>query len=279
MIKLIIEKLKEGTFIYSIKKTIKGKLGSFWKVLKQHDVYYFLDAERVFTKRLIDTFPANNENHIPVGNYYLDKRMPLTENSIVYSIGILNEISFDKAVAEKFDSQIFMYDPTPISIKFMKQYEGHRNFKFFPLGLWIENTVLKFYLPNDASSASMMSENSTSKYFEATCKTLKELMAENGHQEIDVLKMDIEGAALPILEQLLEEGHIFPNQIVVELERPMNNVRQNIDFFYRAIKLCDLFQEEGYEISTLPREASSYYSIELLFVKTATLKTKNSEVK
>jgi FkbM family methyltransferase len=266
MIKLITEKLKEGTLLYSIKKTIVGIFGAFWKKVKTHNIHYFLDGERVFTKQFIETFSVRNENHIPVGNYFLDKRIPLNSDSIVYSVGILTEISFDKAVAKQFDSQIFMYDPTPVSIDFMKQYEGHRNFKFFPFGLWIKNEILKFYLPINAGSASIMNKNESGKYFEATCNTLAYLMEKNKHKTIDVLKMDIEGAALPILEQITE-AHIFPNQIVVEFERPINNVLKNIDFFHRVVRLCDKLKKEGYEIFILPRSASRFYAIELLCTK------------
>jgi FkbM family methyltransferase len=271
MLKLIGEKIKEGTLLKSINKTITGYYKGFIKKVKHHNAHYFLDSKRVFTKELLGTFPKIDERHIEVGNYFLDKRLPLNSESIVYSIGILTEISFDIAVAEKFDSQVFMYDPTPVSIDFMKQYEGHRNFHFFPFGVWIENTILKFYLPNDAGSASIMSENNKGKYFEANCKTLQTLMTENQHDRIDVLKMDIEGAALPILEEM-EKAHIYPNQIVVELERPSGDIQQNIDFFHRVLTLCNKLEAKDYEIFALPRAAYSYYCMELLFVKKSEIK-------
>ena len=42
-------------------------------------------------------------------------------------------------------------------------------------------------------------------------------MTDLEHERIDVLEMDIEGAALFVLEHMLEEM-ILPDQIVVELE-------------------------------------------------------------
>lgn len=267
MLKLIKEKIKEGTLLKSVNKTIAGYYKGIVKKIKHHNIHYFLDTKRVFTKEVLETFSKIDERHIKVGNYYLDKRLPLNSESIVYSIGILTEISFDEVVAEKFDSQIFMYDPTPISIDFMKQYKGHRNFNFFPFGAWIENKTLKFYLPNDAGSASVMKKNNQGEYFEAKCKTLQTLMKENQHDKIDVLKMDIEGAALPILEEMVK-AHIYPNQIVVELERPSDDIQENIDFFHRVMMLCNNLRTEGYEVFALPRAAYSYYCMELLFVKT-----------
>jgi FkbM family methyltransferase len=266
MLKLIGEKLRDGTLLQAVEKTIKGKFGAFKKWVRHHDSHYFLDAKRVFTKELLAQYPPVDGRHVAVGNYFLDKRIPLDASSVVYSVGILTEISFDVAVAQRFDSQVFMYDPTPVSVAFMEQYKGHRNFKFFPYGVWVEDTVLKFYLPNDAGSASILSGNGSEKYFEATCKTLKTLMATNLHARIDVLKMDIEGAALPIMEQMIAQ-HIFPNQIVVELERPLADIFANIDFFHRVVTVCKALEKEGYEIFSLPRTGASYFSMELLFSK------------
>lgn len=266
MLKLIGEKIKEGTLLKSINKTIVGYYKGFAKNLKYHNAHYFLDSKRVFTKKLLETFPEIDERHVQVGNYYLDKRLPLKSDSIIYSIGILTEISFDKAAAEDFGCSLFMYDPTPASIDFMKQYEAYQNFIFFPVGVWTENTTLKFYLPDNAGSASVMKENNKGKYFEAECKTLQTLMTENQHDRIDVLKMDIEGAALPILEEMIK-AHIYPNQIVVELERPNGDIQKNIDFFHRVMTLCDNLKAKDYETFALPRDKSKYYSMELLFVK------------
>ena len=110
------------------------------------------------------------------------------------------------------------------------------------------------------------SEIAASNAIEANCKTLQSLMSENQHDKIDVLKMDIEGAALPILEEMLK-AHIYPNQIVVELERPNNDIQKNIDFFHRVMTLCSNLKEKDYEAFALPREAYNYYCMELLFVK------------
>ena len=73
------------------------------------------------------------------------------------------------------------------------------------------------------------------KVFESECEQLNSLMESNKHKHIDVLKMDIEGAAPPILNHMLD-NKIYPNQIVAEFERPnRGNVREFFDF-YRTLE-------------------------------------------
>jgi len=63
------------------------------------------------------------------------------------------------------------------------------------------------------------------------------------------------------------KAHIYPNQIVVELERPSGDIQKNIDFFHRVMTLCNHLETNDYEIFALPRDKYSYYCMELLFVK------------
>ncbi len=232
---------------------------------KHHNAHYFLDPERAFTKRFIDKYKGIDSNQIEVGNYYLDKRQSIDNQSIVYSFGILTDVDFDQAVTEQFGSNVQMYDPTPLAIDFMSK-QTNPKFKFHPFGVWTEETTLTFYLPKHGGSASAVNVDSEGEKFEAPCKTVPQIMKENGHSKIDVLKMDIEGAALPILEDMVQHG-IFPTQVVAEFERPRHDVNKNIDFFYRLNKICKTFEAKGFEIICLPREIAKYYSLEMLFVK------------
>ncbi|HEY6003537.1 MAG TPA: FkbM family methyltransferase, partial [Anaeromyxobacter sp.] len=57
-------------------------------------------------------------------------------------------------------------------------------------------------------------------------RTLCTVMKELGHQRIDLLKMDIEGAEYAVLENMLATG-VRPRIVCVELEHPspVRNVR------------------------------------------------------
>jgi len=261
----IKENLYNGTLFTKGGKFLRNRTVKFFKY---GNFFYLLDVERIRTKEYQKTIPKNDFNHYVVGNYYLDKRIVLDENSIVYSLGVLNNIEFDLSISKKFGCRVFMYDPSPVSIEFMKKKESDTLLKYKPVGVWTERTKLRFYEPKYGGSASALFKDraeNLQNYFEADCFTMNDLMIENKHVEIDVFKADIEGAALPIMEQMIE-NNIFPTQIVVEFERPRNNKKEVDDYFSRVTRIRNQLKEKGYEEYLLPRKASKYYSLELLFV-------------
>lgn len=159
-----------------------------------------------------------------------------------------------------------MYDPTPLSITFMNAHKANSSLKYSPIGIWIEDKTLRFYEPKLGGSASMMSnEESNNKYFEAKCETMKTVMKRNQHDHISVFKADIEGAALPILGQMIE-NQIFPDQIVVEFERPKKDMLKINDFFNDLTELRSKLGVNNYEEFLLPRKTAKYFSLEMLFV-------------
>ncbi len=260
----IFKAIKNGNFLdrvvnkYSVvKRRIKKRV---WA----SNLFYPFYPERVRTKKYQELIPQINKNHYQVGNYYLDKRKSLTPTSVIYSLGIGEEVSFDDEVSKMFSCSVYMYDPTPASIDFIKKnYSSNKYFKFFPVGIWIENTILKFYSSSGGGSSSAVYSTMGKNFFEAKCVTMEDVLKENFHTHIDVFKADIEGAALPILEQMIEKT-ILPEQIVVELERHKEG---NDDFFSRVDSLREKLKNLGYEEFNLPREKWRYFSLELLFVR------------
>ena len=68
-------------------------------------------------------------------------------------------------------------------------------------------------------------------------------MDNNGHQTIDLLKLDIEGAEVKVLEQMLNDK-IYPKFLCVEFDLFINKKDVNNS----TKKVIDRLLEEGYEI-------------------------------
>lgn len=84
-------------------------------------------------------------------------------------------------------------------------------------------------------------------------------MLANKHSNLDVLKLDIEGAALVVLNDMLDND-IFPSQIVAEFERPNTKKASDyISFYCDLNKLIDRLNSLGYSTHRLPREKYCYY--------------------
>src|SRR3546814_13240808 len=83
-----------------------------------------------------------------------------------------------------------------------------------PVGLWSEDATLRFYAPRDPThvSHSIVNLQETESYFEARCRSIASLMAELGHDRLDLLKVDVEGAEHEVIRSMLASG-IRPTEI------------------------------------------------------------------
>lgn len=265
ILKKITDNLKKGTLLKNGSKALRNR----WIKYKKYNRFAIAnDPFRAITKMLLDEFPRPDENHTLYGNYFLDNRAPLNAQSIVYSLGIGTHIDFDVAVAEKTGCEVFMYDPTPESVAFMQKQTDPR-FRFFPFGVWDHPMELNFYTPPWGGSSSIFPyEEGQKPDFVAQCDTLPSFMEKNGHTHIDVLKMDIEGAGLVVLKNLLAH-HIYPTQLVMELERPKEEtVVEQISFFADMIQVLKTLKEKGYVVYQIPQHSGiKYFSFEFLCIK------------
>lgn len=179
------------------------------------------------------------------GGWYVPKNMELNENSIIYSGGVGEDISFDIKIQEKYKCNIFLIDPTEKALihfnevkeyyKNGKQFLGNiqkdyiqsiqnnkpdfNKFYYFNIGLWNCHDKLKFYKQNNKNyvSQSLIENMFTQEYDEVNVTTIKALMKEKKHKTIDLLKLDIEGAEIEVIQQMLDD-EIFPKYILIEFD-------------------------------------------------------------
>ena len=88
-------------------------------------------------------------------------------------------------------------------------------------------------------SHSLVNLRRTTEYFEAECKCLRTLMRELEHDHIDLLKMDIEGAEFPVLENMIGES-MRPKIICVEFDQPSP--------YAKTVAMCRRLSKNGYTL-------------------------------
>ncbi|WP_340678120.1 FkbM family methyltransferase [Paraglaciecola sp.] len=258
---------KKGRLFRYLKGEVKGvyyRNRTQWSLMFDDYIVSRFDPFRVLAKRFEKSLPKLDTNHIKVGNYYLDKRINYPEAPVIYSMGVLTDISFDRAAADYYNTKVLLFDPAPVAIEFMaKQHDPRLIFQ--ACGVWIEDKVMEFMLPKESGRSPSMFMHHDGGIFSAPCKSIATIMGELKHQKIDILKMDIEGAALPILEHLLQQDIPLPSQVVVEFENVNPSLLEFCDFYLRLNKLIDHFTGHGFTVVNLPREYNFYRSVELLF--------------
>jgi len=140
----------------------------------------------------------------------------LDQQSIIYAGGVGEDATFDESLIDTYGCWIFAFDPTPRSIAFAETIR-RPEFHFFPYGLWSEDSIQQFRAPaNEAHVSHSIGALDDRGGFTAKCRSVKSLLGEFGHDHIDLLKLDIEGAEYEVLPVMLADG-IKPSVLCVEL--------------------------------------------------------------
>jgi FkbM family methyltransferase len=122
-----------------------------------------------------------------------------------YSGGVGEDISFDLELIDRFGCEVFAFDPVPRSAEYAERAgAGVELFRFLPYGVWSEDASIRFFAPRDDDHVSHSIHNlqGTEDGFEASCRSIPSLMRELGHERVELLKLDIEGAEFPVLESI-----------------------------------------------------------------------------
>jgi|SRR5437867_597328 len=141
----------------------------------------------------------------------------LTPQSIVYSFGVGEEISFDLEVICQFGVCVHAFDPTPRSIQWVRTQAVPAEFVFHEYGVADFDGICQFTPPENPGyvSHSMIRKNDSRRAIQAPVHRLATIIQELGHDHIDVLKMDIEGAEYGVIADLLS-CNIRVDQLLVE---------------------------------------------------------------
>jgi FkbM family methyltransferase len=140
--------------------------------------------------------------------------------AICYSAGVGEDIRFERYLTDVLGANVWAFDPTPRSIDFMStSAHDTSRLRFVPIGLWGEDTTLRFYAPSNPShvSHSVLGDLGGAGSFEARCVSVATAMKSNQHDRIDLLKMNIEGAEDVVLQSMLEAG-ITPDVLILTWE-------------------------------------------------------------
>ena len=152
-----------------------------------------------------------------------------TKNCVVYDFGIRESPEYGLAFAKApFNCQVIGFDPSPISVKWWEKKKDdirtkYPSYEFQAVGAgghdgmlvlreydWGQVSIIGFpELKTDVTRC----EDGACKYifydlqkeFRIPVKTLSTIMTEQGHQRIDLLKLDVEGGEYLFLEKMIED--------------------------------------------------------------------------
>ncbi len=114
----------------------------------------------------------------------------INKDSIVYSFGVGEDASFDMELISRYSLDIHAFDPTPKSIQWVESQNFPENFRLHCFGLAGYDGEISFNPPEKPTNVSytMLERPSTEKdSIVVPVKKLSTIMAELGHEKIDIL--------------------------------------------------------------------------------------------
>lgn len=172
------------------------------------------------------------------------------KNGTVICAGLGEDASFDIEFLTLYQSKVIIIDPTPRAVSHyqnilesigkpktqdysdrgkqeINSYNlgsvNRSNLVLVPKALWNEKSQIKFFLPPNSDHVSHSIINYQNNYsadsqsieVESTC--IDDVVSEFGIQKLPLIKLDIEGAEIEVINDLLQKC-IFPDQILVEYD-------------------------------------------------------------
>jgi FkbM family methyltransferase len=134
----------------------------------------------------------------------------LTPDAVIYSGGVGESISFEQELIRRFGVRIHIFDPSPVAVRTIAIANSDR-LHFKPLGL-AASTMASFSIGGGTDSDIWFKAGGSESL---PCTSIAAEMKMNGHDSIDLLKLDIEGFEYEVLESCLAQ-EIPIKQICVE---------------------------------------------------------------
>lgn len=182
----------------------------------------------------------------------------LGPQSVVYSFGVGCDVSFDCELIAARQVTVHAFDPTPRSIAWLKTQTLPESFVFHPWGIADFDGTARFHAPKDPSHVShtlLDGGDVGMGTVEVPVLRLHTIMEKLGHDRIDILKMDIEGAEYGVLGDVLGSG-IAISQILIEFHHgrsgtPLSKTQAAVDALQAAGFRAFHTSPSGYEFSFL----------------------------
>jgi FkbM family methyltransferase len=211
------------------------------------------------------------------------------QHSTVLSCGLGEDASFDVEFASRFNAKVIIVDPTPRAITHFadmqarigqpalegyvtggKQPTTAYNLSTVaadalvlePSALWVENTALKFYAPRNSDHVSHSITDYQNNYsqhgahIEVKAITPEALLKKYHLKTIKLMKLDIEGAEIKVIQHVLEKS-ILPRQLLVEFDEmnfPSAQSKKNAEF------ADGLLNQAGYTCRHFDGQANFLYA-------------------
>jgi FkbM family methyltransferase len=181
----------------------------------------------------------------------------LGPGTVVYSLGVGTDISFERDLIARYGVTVHAFDPTPIALQWAAAQRLPDGFVLHPYGVADFDGQARFAAPRKRKfpSFSLVRSEGVGDAVEAPVRRLLTLAGMLRLPPPDVIKMDIEGAEYAVLPDLLASGFI-PSQILVEFHHRWREVGAA-----RTRTALALLSRHGYRIAEVADSGMEYTAV------------------
>jgi len=156
-----------------------------------------LDADR---KRIITAWKQQQ------GEKRLRYEYDLPVRPVVFDLGGFQG-DWTSEIAARYQAKIEVFEPHPIFAKYIThRFKDNNDINVHTFGLGARNEKLKLGTNAESSSAFKIEEKAN--VVEIDLKNVKDFIIKGNFNQIDLIKINIEGGEYELLEKLIEEGLI-----------------------------------------------------------------------
>ncbi|WP_271201908.1 FkbM family methyltransferase [Methylopila turkensis] len=184
----------------------------------------------------------------------------LGPDSVVYSIGIGADFSFDTDIGSRFGIPTYAFDPTPQSAALYATLPNPGKLRFMNVAVGAADGESVFQVVKDKKNymsaySGKGAADVPTKEVRFKVRSVPSLMKQFKHGHIDLFRIDAEGAEFAVLPHLFA-NNIFPTQIMFEIHPTLFGVSDGAEAFKSAEDLVELVRSKGYEVIHVSRRGT-----------------------
>ena len=178
----------------------------------------------------------------------------LNSRSVVYSVGVGNDISFDLELIRRFGVTVHGFDPSPFAIQWLATQDVPDKYIFHPWGLGHIDGSADFFSPVSGGMFSLHKEQFHGELtqVQVPIHRLPTIAGNLRTEAIDLLKIDIEGAEYDLLPDLIEST-VPIRQLLVEFHH-----RIGVRPLASTVNSVDRLKEAGFQLFHVSETSSEF---------------------